>query len=275
MALDESCGLGLAADDVGRSRLAAACVVAENEIAGAPTGGMDQAASLRCESGHALLLDCTDFSARQVPFDAAADGLEVLVVDTRVHHALVDGQYGSRRAECAQAVAVLGLGALGALPAADLDEALHRIARTVPDAMRADRIGRRVRHVVTEIERVRAAAALLEAGRLTGLGAVLDDSHTSLREDYEVSCAELDLACAAARAAGALGARMTGGGFGGSAIALVETSRAREVAAAVTQAFAGRGFTPPAFLRATPSEPAGRAGYGLTPHPAPWPATEP
>ena len=115
-----------------------------------------------------------------------------------------------------------------------------------------------MRHVVTEIARVREVASPARGRRVRDVGPVLDASHDSLRDDYEVSCAELDLACAAARAAGALGARMTGGGFGGSAIALVDAARTDAVAAAVTEAFADEGFDPPAFLRAVPSAAAER-----------------
>ena len=245
VAMDERCGLDLAGSDAGRARLASACVRAENEIVGAPTGGMDQAASLRAVEGNALLLDCTDFSVTQVPFDAAAAGLAVLVIDTRVHHALVDGQYGSRRQTCEQAAELLGVGALGELDPRDLDDALNRLP--------TEEMRRRVRHVITEIDRVRQAAALLSAGLLGALGPLLDGSHTSLRDDYEVSCPELDVACDTARDAGALGARMTGGGFGGSAIALVEDGAAEGVADEVAQAFARSGFGPPRFLLALPS----------------------
>lgn len=250
IALDELAGCGLGADDAGRARLARSCVRAENEIAGAPTGGMDQAASLRARAGHALALDCRDFSLQQVPFDAARAGLAVLVMDTRVHHALVDGRYGSRREVCREAAADLGVTSLRDVEIESLDDALARLG--------TEEHRRRVRHVVTEIDRVRAAVDVLRAGRLDALGPLFDASHASLRDDYEVSCAELDLACEAALAAGALGARMTGGGFGGSAIALVRADAAPRVADAVAESFARREFGPPAFLLATPAGSAGR-----------------
>jgi galactokinase len=264
VAVDELCGLGLAGSDAGRARLAAACVDAENDIAGAPTGGMDQAASLRGTAGHVLLLDCTDFSLEQVPFDCAADALELLVIDTRVHHALVDGQYGSRRDVCEEAARVLAVGTLGQVSPGELDAALEQVRASIDDPEQADEAARRVRHVVTEIERVRQTSVVLrrgrlrESGQLDRLAALLDASHSSLRDDYEVSCAELDVACVAARAAGAHGARMTGGGFGGSAIALVDVDQVDAVAQAVTKAFAGKGFRPPSFLRAVPSPAAAR-----------------
>jgi galactokinase len=248
VALDDVAGLGLGGSDAGRARLAQACVRAENDIAGAPTGGMDQAASLRSAAGSALLIDCTDFSVRHVPFDLAAAGLELLVIDTRAHHALTDGQYGSRRQQCERAAALLRVRWLREISPGDLDGALDRLRELVDDPEEADEIGRRVRHVVAEIERVRQTVALVEAGDLAGVGPLLDASHASLRDDYEVSCLELDLACSSALAAGALGARMTGGGFGGSAIALVRRDDTERIADAVAAA----------FLRAVPSAPAER-----------------
>jgi galactokinase len=258
VALDDLAGLGLGADDVGRARLAACCVRAENEIAGAPTGGLDQAASLRSRAGGALLLDCRDFGVEHLPFDLAADGLELLVMDTRAHHALVDGQYGSRRQACEDAARLLGVASLRDVPLDGLEDAATRVAERAADPAAAAELVRRLRHVVTEIGRVAQAADLLRAGRIRDLGPLLDASHASLRDDYEVSCAELDVACSTARATGALGARMTGGGFGGSAIALVGAGSTDAVAAAVANAFSDKGFAPPAFLRATPSAAAAR-----------------
>jgi galactokinase len=258
VALDDVAGLGLAASDGGRARLAGACVRAENDIAGAPTGGMDQAASLRSREGHALLIDCRDFTVRHVPFDLAAAGLELLVMDTRTHHALTDGQYGSRREACERAAALLGVRWLADIAPADLPAALDRLREAIDDPEEADEIGRRVRHVVTEIERVRRTVRLIDEGDLAGVGPLLDASHASLRDDYEVSSVELDVACAAAVGAGALGARMTGGGFGGSAIALVRTDDTERVAAAVAAAFDAEDLGAPAFLRAVPSAPAGK-----------------
>lgn len=248
LALDELNGHGLAADDAGRARLAAACVRAENEVAGAPTGGMDQAASLRTAAGHALLLDNLDHSVRQIPFELTALGLTLLVIDTQARHALVDGQYAARRDTCEAAASVLGVAKLGQV--GDTAAALA----SLPDAT----MRRRVRHVLTEIERTNAAAKLLSEGRVREIGPLLDASHASLRDDYEVSCAELDVAVEAARDAGALGARMTGGGFGGSAIALVEDAHVAAVTDAVAAAFARRGFTPPRFLLAIAGAPGGR-----------------
>lgn len=235
-------------DDDGRARLAALCVRAENEIAGANTGGMDQAASLRGTAGHALLLDCQDGAVEQIPFDLTAAGLELLVIDTRAEHALVDGQYAQRRATCERAAAELGLATLREI---DPQHLTHALGRLTDDVSR-----KRVRHVVTEIARVREFVELLRTGRVAQVGPSMNASHASLAADYEVSCAELDVAVAAAREAGALGARMTGGGFGGSAIALIPAGTSATVAEQVASAFAREGFAAPAFLTAVASPPA-------------------
>ena len=251
VALDEVCDLGLAgtieAPNVDAAR------TAENQVAGANTGGLDQTASLRCREGHALALDCRDMSTRQVPFDLSAVGLELLVIDTRAKHSLADGQYGSRRADCEESARILGVGQL--VDVEDLDEATA--------ALGSERLAARTRHVVSEIARTRAFIELLDEGPLEGTrlavaGALLNDSHDSLRDDYEVSCEELDVAVEAARAAGAHGARMTGGGFGGSAIALVDAPAVEGVARAVAAAYAERGWEPPHFIRSLPGAPAGR-----------------
>ncbi|WP_136193772.1 galactokinase [Actinomyces procaprae] len=267
VALDDVCALGLAGaadapDDAGRARLVTACIRAENEMAGAPTGGMDQSASMRCRAGHALELDCRDGSATHVPFDLAAAGLTLLVIDTKAKHSLVDGQYGARRSACERAAEILGVPLLADIDAGSLDAALAKLEAS--GAEDAAVLVARTRHVVTEIDRTRALVALLQDGApLTGekpaqVGALMDASHESLRVDYEVTCPELDVAVEAARAAGAYGARMTGGGFGGSAIALVDTAAVDAVARAVVDAYADRGFAAPAFLNAVPSAPAGR-----------------
>ena len=267
VALDEVDGLALAGpacapDDAGRARLVAACVRAENEVAGAPTGGMDQSASLRCRAGHALRLDCRTGGVEQVPFDLEGAGLALLVIDTRAEHSLVDGQYGARRAACERAARTLGVELLADVPPGELDAHLGRLAGCGQAG--AEELVRRTRHVVTEIDRTRRLVALLEDDRplagakLEEVGALMSASHDSLRDDYECTCPELDVAVEAARAAGAHGARMTGGGFGGSAIALVDAGEADAVARAVVRAYAEAGFAAPAFLNALPSGPAGR-----------------
>jgi galactokinase len=259
VALDETGGLGLAGDDAGRATLVTACVRAENEIAGAPTGGMDQAASLRATAGHALLVDSRPGlsaleSGTPVPFDLAAAGLTLLVVDTRAEHALVDGQYAERRATCERAAALLGVETLRDIDPTHLDETLVALAPHDPDGV----LARRVRHVVTEIDRTAQFRELVTDGRVAQVGPLMVASHASLRDDYEVSARELDLVVDAALAAGALGARMTGGGFGGSAIALVRADAVDTIAAAVQDAFDAAGLRAPGFLLAPPSAPAGR-----------------
>ena len=243
-------GLGLLADDASRARLAAACVRAENDVAGAPTGGMDQSASLLCRADHALLLDCRTGATEHVPFvlgggegsDAVA-GHVLLVTDTRAEHSLNDGQYAQRVASCESAAVELGVSSLRDVDPAGLDASLA--------ALSDDVLRRRARHVVTEIARVQAAVAALRGGDLAEVGRLFDESHTSLRDDYEVSCAELDVSVEAARSAGALGARMTGGGFGGSSIALLPADAVADAQRAITAAFAGRGWRAPASFAVT------------------------
>lgn len=248
LGLDDSFGLGIAEGDAGRAELARLCVRAENEVSKAPTGGLDQAASLRCTAGHALLLDARDSSVTQVPFDLESAGLALLVIDTRAHHSLVDGQYGARRATCEAAAAALGLPSLREID--DLDAALAQLPDPVMQA--------RVRHVVTENARVEEFVRLVSAAQVAEAAALMPASHASLRDDYEVSCAELDVAVDTAIAAGALGARMTGGGFGGSAIAIVAADEVPRVSDAVAAAFAAHGFTAPHFLAATAAGPGAR-----------------
>ena len=224
-----------------RADLVAACVRAETEVAGAPTGGLDQSISLFAEADHALLLDFADGSRAQVPLPLADQGLSVLVVDTRVSHALVDGGYAARRDDCAAAAAALGLTSLR-------DATAESLAGLGDERLRA-----RARHVVSEIDRVRRAVAAMAAGDWPAVGRLFVASHESLRDDYQVSCAELDTAVETSLAAGALGARMTGGGFGGSAIALARSDDVAAIAEAVGAGFADRGFQPPQFLAASAS----------------------
>ncbi|HET7477476.1 MAG TPA: galactokinase [Dermatophilaceae bacterium] len=243
-------GLGLLGTDEGRAELAAACVRGENEVAQAPTGGMDQAASLRSRAGHALLLDCRDGSVEHVRFDLAGHGLALLVMDTRAEHALVDGQYAARRQACEEAARRLGLASLREVPVADLDGALDRLGDEV--------LRRRTRHVVTEIDRVTRTVQQLRQDEFAEVGTLFDASHESLRDDFEVSCPELDLAVTEARRQGALGARMTGGGFGGSAIALAPVSAVETITAAVEHAFADAGFHAPQCFPVVAGPPADR-----------------
>lgn len=223
------------------------CVQAENDIAGAPTGGMDQSAVLRCQEGEAIALDCQTFTTQSVPFDLGARDLDLLVIDTRAEHSHATGGYGQRRASCEDAADILGVENLAQID--DLDEALGRLEDPI--------LKKRVRHVVTEIERTKEAITALENGNIERVGELFNASHDSLRDDYEVTCPELDTAQEVALAQGALGARMTGGGFGGSAIAIVPTSSTQAVAEAIAEEFAGRGFVAPQFLAVHAAEAAG------------------
>ncbi|MDX3096775.1 galactokinase [Streptomyces sp. ME01-24h] len=240
VALNDLYGLGLEP-----WRIARLCQRAENVYVGAPTGIMDQTASACCTEGHALWLDTRDLSQRQIPFDLAAQGLRLLVVDTRVTHAHSEGEYGKRRAGCEQAAALLGVEALRDIPFEALDDAL---ARLEDPALRP-----LVRHVVTEDHRVERVVELLGTGDARAIGPVLTEGHASLRDDFRVSCPELDLVVSAGVEAGALGARMTGGGFGGSAIVLVEESASEKTAEAIVGAFAAAGHREPRVFTAVPS----------------------
>ncbi|MDV5146273.1 galactokinase [Streptomyces sp. SBC-4] len=245
LALNDLFGLGLS-----RPELARLAQRAENAFVGVPCGVMDQMASACAEEGHALHLDTRDLSYRQVPFDLAREGLRLLVVDTRVKHALGDGAYAERRAGCEAGARALGVRALRDVSAAHLPESLALLSD--------ETVLRYVRHVVTDNARVERVIALLDAGDPRAVGPVLTEGHASLRDDLRVSCPELDLVVEAANAAGALGARMTGGGFGGSAVVLVESDRAEEVAAAVGKAFAEAGYAAPGIFPAVPAEGARR-----------------
>ncbi|MEV7567811.1 galactokinase [Streptomyces tanashiensis] len=239
LALNDLFGLGLP-----RAELARLAQRAENAFVGVPCGVMDQMASACAEEGHALHLDTRDLSYRQVPFDLAREGLRLLVVDTRVKHALGDGAYAERRAGCEAGARALGVRTLREVSAAHLPEALGRLSDQT--------ILRYVRHVVSDNARVERTIALLDAGDTRAVGPVLTEGHASLRDDLRVSCPELDLVVEAAGAAGALGARMTGGGFGGSAVVLVDTERAEAVSAAVGKAFAEAGYAAPGIFTAVP-----------------------
>ncbi|MFC7491484.1 MULTISPECIES: galactokinase [unclassified Knoellia] len=243
-------GLGLLESAEGRSTLASACQRAENDIAGAPTGGMDQAAAMHCTERHALRLDCRDGSTSQVPFDLSAHDVVLLVTDTRASHALADGQYGARRDSCERAADILGVEFLREIDPAALDEALAQL----PD----DVLRRRTRHVVTEIARVDEVVDALRRNDLEEVGRLFVASHESLRDDYEVSCTELDLVVDTAVDEGALGARMTGGGFGGSAIALVPVAEVDRVSAAIATAFADAKLTAPVSFSVTAGGPASK-----------------
>ncbi|MFE9774942.1 galactokinase [Streptomyces sp. NPDC005931] len=248
LALNDLFALGLEGP-----QLARLCRRAENAYVGAPVGIMDQTASACCEPGHALFLDTRDLSQRQIPFDLAAEGMRLLVVDTRVEHSHSEGEYGRRRAGCEKGAALLGVPALRDVPYEGLDAALDRLGDD-------EEVRRLVRHVVTEDERVERVVSLLEAGDTRAIGPVLAEGHASLRDDFRISCPELDLVVDTALSAGALGARMTGGGFGGSAIVLAEEADVAAVTKAVQEAFVAAGLTAPRVFEAVPSAGARRLG---------------
>lgn len=220
--------------------------LAENEIAGAPTGTMDQLASVLCEPGNALRLDTLTNETMQVPFDLADAGLALLVVNSHAPHELVDGAYGERRRACEEAADALGI-ARGLLCAEidgrDVDAVDARLAG-LPDVPR-----RRARHVITDSARVLAVDALLTGGvtrdKAPDVGALLTASHVSMRDDFEITVPAVDTLAAALVAGGAYGARMTGGGFGGCVIALVDVEGVDDAVAAARRAARDGGFPEP------------------------------
>ncbi|WP_026532496.1 galactokinase [Arthrobacter sp. H41] len=248
------CAVAVAANDLSaaslsRTELVTIGQVAENEMVGAPTGIMDQSASLLGEEGHAVFLDCRSRESRLVPLDLKGVGLELLVMDTRVSHSHSTGGYAARRRSCELGAELLGVPALRDLSVRDLAEAAGLLD---------EETFRRVRHIVTENARVQDAVDVLSGKGPVALGQLLNTSHASMRDDFEISCAELDTAVDTAVSAGALGARMTGGGFGGAAIALVRSGDSAAVADAVTRAFADAGFTAPMIFPVLPASGAGR-----------------
>jgi galactokinase len=217
---------------------------AENEAVGAPTGIMDQMASMLGEPDAAIFLDCRSLEAQLVPLGVAEAGLAILVMDTRVKHAHSTGGYGERRASCERGAAIMGVPSLRDVSVGDLPRA---------EELMDDVTFRRVRHVVTENQRVLDTVRTLREQGPRAIGDLLVASHASMRDDFEISVPELDTAVEAALAAGALGARMTGGGFGGAAIALIDADAVETVSDAVNAAFAASGFSAPHLFTVTPS----------------------
>ncbi|MEV6739353.1 galactokinase [Streptomyces sp. NPDC051104] len=240
LALNDLYELGLTGPELARIAQRA-----ENDFVGVPCGIMDQMASACATDGYALHLDCRDLSVRQIPFDLASQGLTLLVVDSRVKHALGDGAYAERREGCEEGARRLGVSHLRDVAYEELRAALARLSD--------ERVRRYVRHVVTDDHRVDQVVRLLDAGEVRAIGPVLTEGHVSLRDDLRISCPELDLVVDTANAAGALGARMTGGGFGGSAIVLVEASDTDTITKAIEEAFAAAGYTAPRVFPAVPS----------------------
>ncbi len=218
---------------------------AENIYVGVPCGIMDQSISLMGKAGAALLLDCRDLHTEEIPFEIASENLELLIIDSQAHHSLVDGGYAERRASCERAVGQLGIPSLRDISVAELFEQGQSLDELT---------FKRAKHAVTEMKRVLDAVTALRNRDFSTLGRLLNESHASLRDDYTVSCVELDLAVDTAIAEGALGARMVGGGFGGSAIALISADSVGRVKSAITSAFAAQNFKAPRFFTSLPSD---------------------
>ena len=238
-AINELFNLGLTLPELAR-----AAQRAENIYVGMPCGIMDQSVSLMATEGNALLLDTRDLSIEQIPFNIAPLGLELLVIDTQVHHALVDGGYAERRASCEKAIADLDITSLR-------DISISEFVARKPEL--DEKTYLRAFHGVTEMQRVLDAVALLKAGDFVGFGEIVTAAHISLRDNYTVSCPELNLAVDTALKFGALGSRMIGGGFGGSAIALIKAKDSELIKSEIKSGFMKARFKSPRFFSALPS----------------------
>jgi galactokinase len=226
------------------SQMAKLAQRAENDFVGMPCGIMDQSVSLMAQAGNALLLDCRDLSTEQIPLDLASAGLELLIIDTRAHHALVDGGYAERRASCESAAAKLGIKALRDCSVSQLEESRNKL--TELEYMRAE-------HIVNDINRVHECVDRLKNNDFVSVGNILTKSHASLRDLFEISCPELDLAVDTALANKSLGGRMIGGGFGGSAIALFKVEDVDQAKQAIAAAFKESKFKEPRFFTSLPT----------------------
>ncbi|MEO6942610.1 MAG: galactokinase [Terrimesophilobacter sp.] len=243
------CAVAIALNDVWHlgfdgTQLARAGQLAENTAVGAPTGIMDQTASLFGDDGSAIFLDCRSLESRSVDLGLTEAGLQIMVIDTATAHDLSDGGYGQRRASCELAARTLGVPALRDLTIDDLGRAAELLDQTT---------FRRARHVITENQRVLDVVHLLDHVGPLAIGALLDASHRSLRDDFQISTPQLDLAVETALAHGAIGARMTGGGFGGAAIALIPEGIDSLLRVAIDGAFAEHGYSQPDTFRVTAS----------------------
>ena len=238
-AINELFNLGLTLPELAR-----AAQRAENIYVGMPCGIMDQSVSLMATEGNALLLDTRDLSIEQIPFNIAPLGLELLVIDTQVHHALVDGGYAERRASCEKAIADLDITSLR-------DISISEFVARKPEL--DEKTYLRAFHGITEMQRVLVAVTLLKAGDFVGFGEIVTAAHISLRDNYTVSCPELNLAVDTALKFGALGSRMIGGGFGGSAIALIKAKDSDLIKNEIKSGFMKARFKSPRFFSALPS----------------------
>ncbi len=240
-----------------QSDLVALARTSENDFVGAPTGGMDQLASVCSTADHVLLCDMQTLHTEQVPLDLSSADLRIVVIDTQAPHRHSDGEYGARRKHCEQAAALLGVASLRGVQDQDVDDVLRRLAAAcvaAGDESEVDVLVRRVRHILTENARVLDVVALLRAGDVAAIGPILTASHLSMRDDFEITVDEVDTAVDAAISAGALGARMTGGGFGGCVIALTPPADTEDVADAVTAAFETNHLGEPRIFQVRPAQ---------------------
>jgi len=238
--LNELFSLGL-----DKKQLALLTQKAENLYVGVPCGIMDQSVSLMAEAGSALLLDCRDLSTSLVPVDLGASDLELLIIDTQARHALVDGEYAKRRQACESACSKLHISSL---------RDIEMPALVASKKLLSEEEFKRAHHAVSEMARTLEAVDVLKRKDFAALGSLITESHVSLRDEYEVSCLELNCAVDTALAYGALGARMVGGGFGGSAIALAEQGQIEAIKSAIADAFKSEQFAEPRFFASLPSE---------------------
>ena len=238
LALNDLWGAGLS-----KNVLAKVGQKAENEIVGAPTGIMDQTASLLGQADHAVFLDCRTLDAKATALSLEENGLEIWVMDTGVAHRLTDGGYAARRASCEKASELLGVSSLRDVTVESLEASKHLLD---------DVVYKRAKHVVTENERVQQTVKLLAESGPRSIGQLMIDSHSSMRDDFQISITELDVAVETALSEGAVGARMTGGGFGGAAIALIESQKAASLTTAVIEKFQQEGFGKPEIFKVIP-----------------------
>ena len=248
------CSVALALNELwesgfSRSVLAKVGQRAENEIVGAPTGIMDQTASLFGQVDHAVFLDCRTLDAKATPLSLRENGLEIVVMDTRVAHRLTDGGYATRRQSCEEAAEIMGVTSLRDVTVESLEASRNLLE---------DVVYKRARHVVTENERVKKTVELLSSSGPKSIGQLMNESHASMRDDFQISITELDVAVETAISEGAVGARMTGGGFGGAAIALIEKARLASLTTAVLDKFRDQGFEKPEIFTVTADEGAKR-----------------
>ena len=238
LALNDLWGAGLS-----KNVLAKVGQKAENEIVGAPTGIMDQTASLLGQADHAVFLDCRTLDAKATALSLEENGLEIWVMDTGVAHRLTDGGYAARRASCEKASELLGVSSLRDVTVESLEASKHLLD---------DVVYKRAKHVVTENERVQQTVKLLAESGPRSIGQLMIDSHSSMRDDFQISITELDVAVETALSKGAIGSRMTGGGFGGAAIALIESQKAASLTKAVIEKFQKEGFEKPEIFKVIP-----------------------